>query len=106
MAITVDATGRITGFTSLDRDPPKQLLALVKRTIAAIDSGMFELKGSLGAGVETLRIQASVSDLVEDVQGGTVALSSGDGKAAFTQEHGRHVEVRLRVVKVEAAAAP
>lgn len=106
VAITVDATGRITGFTSLDRDPPKQLLALVKRTIAAIDSGMFELKGSLGAGVETLRIQASVSDLVEDVQGGTVALSSGDGKAAFTQEHGRHVEVRLRVVKVEAAAAP
>jgi hypothetical protein len=106
VAITVDATGRITGFTSLDRDPPKQLLALVKRTIAAIDSGMFELKGSLGAGVETLRIQASVSDLEEDVQGGTVALSSGDGKAAFTQEHGRHVEVRLRVVKVESAATP
>jgi hypothetical protein len=106
VAITIDATGRITGFTSLSRDPPRQMLALVKRTIAAIDSGTFELKGSLGAGVETLRIQASVSDLDEDVQGGTVGLSNGDGKAAFTQGHGRHVEVTIRVVKVEVPVAP
>ncbi|MEP7125913.1 MAG: hypothetical protein ABJE95_33585 [Byssovorax sp.] len=101
VALSVDESGRVTGFRSLDRDPPKQLLALVKRTIALIDSGTFELKGSIGAGVEVLRIQASVSDLTADVAGGMVALSNGDGKAAFTQEGGRHVEVTLRVLKIE-----
>ena len=106
VAITVDESGRITGFRSLDRDPPKQMLALVKRTIALIDSGTFELKGSVGAGVEILRIQAGVSDVATDVEGGATSLSFGEGKAAFTQEGGRHVEVTLRVVKVEAAVAP
>lgn len=106
VALSVDAGGRITGFRALDRDPPKQLLALVKRTIALIDSGTFELKGSLGAGVEVLRIQATVSDLAADVEGGTVGFSNGDGKAGFTQEHGRHVDVTVKVVKVEAPAAP
>jgi outer membrane biosynthesis protein TonB len=106
VAITVDESGRITGSRALDRDPPKQLLALVKRTIALIDSGTFELKGSVSAGVEILHIQASVSDVATDVEGGATALSFGEGKAAFTQEGGRHVEVTIRVVKVEAAVAP
>ncbi len=106
VAITVDESGRITGYKSLDRDPPKQLLALVKRTISLIDSGTFELKGSVGAGVEVLRIQAVVSDVAADVEGGATALSFGEGKAAFTQERGRHVEVTLRVVKVEVPATP
>ena len=106
VAITVDESGRITGSRALDREPPKQLTALVKRTIALIDSGTFELKGSVGAGVEILHIQASVSDVATDVAGGATALSFGEGKAAFTQEGGRHVEVTVRVVKVEAAVAP
>ena len=108
VAITVDESGRITGFKPLDRghEPPKQLVALVKRTIALIDAGTFELKGFVGAGVEILRIQASVSDVAADVEGGVTALSFGEGKAAFTQEGGRHVEVTLRVVKVEASSAP
>ncbi len=106
VAITVDESGRITGYRALDRDPAKQLVALVKRTIALIDSGTFELKGSVGAGVEILRIQASVSDVAADVEGGVTSLSFGEGEAAFTQEGGRHVEVTLRVVKVEATGAP
>jgi hypothetical protein len=108
VAITVDEGGRITGSRALDpgHDPPKQLLALVKRTIALIDSGTFELKGSLGAGSEVLRIQATLSDVAADVAGGATALSFGEGKAAFTQESGRHVEVTVKVVKVETAAAP
>ena len=106
VAITVDEGGRITGSRALDRDPPKQLLALVKRTIALIDAGTFELKGSLGAGSEVLRIQATLSDVATDVAGGATALSFGEGKSAFTQESGRHVEVTVKVVKVETAAAP
>ena len=106
VAITVDEGGRITGSRALDRDPPKQLLALVKRTIALIDAGTFELKGSLGAGAEVLRIQATLSDVATDVAGGATALSFGEGKSAFTQEGGRHVEVTVKVVKVEIAAAP
>jgi hypothetical protein len=106
VAITVGETGRITGFRALDRDPPKQLVALVTRTIALIDAGTFELKGSLGAGVEVIRIQATLSDVATDVAGGATALSFGEGKSAFTQESGRHVEVTVKVVKVENAVAP
>jgi outer membrane biosynthesis protein TonB len=106
VAITIDETGHITGYKPLASDPPTQLLALVKRTIALLDAGTFALKGSVGAGVEVLRIQAGVSDLDAAEAGGVAALSFGEGKAAFTQEGGRHVEVTLRVVKVETPAAP
>jgi outer membrane biosynthesis protein TonB len=101
IAVTIDETGHIAGYRPLGKDPPKQLLALVKRTIALLDAGTFELKGNVGAGVEVLRIQAGVSDLEAAEVGGTAALSFGEGKAAFTQESGRHVEVTLRVVKVD-----
>ena len=106
VAITLDESGHITGYKALASDPPKQLAALVKRTIALLDAGTFALKGDVGAGVEVLRIQASVSDLEAEEAGGVAALSFGEGKAAFTQESGRHVEVTLRVVKVEVPAAP
>jgi hypothetical protein len=107
VAITVDATGHISGYRSLANDPPKQLLELVKRTVALLDAGTFALKGSVGAGVEVLQIKAGVSDLEAASEGASVAaLSFGEGKAAFTQESGRHVEVTLRVVKVEASTEP
>lgn len=106
IAITIDETGHITGYRSLASDPPKQLAALVKRTIALLDAGTFELKGNVGAGVEVLRIHAGVSDLDAAEAGGVAALSFGEGKAAFTQESGRHVEVTLRVVKVDVPTEP
>jgi hypothetical protein len=106
VAITVDESGHITGYKPLDHDPPKQLVALVKRTLSLLDAGTFALKGSTGAGVEVLRIQAGVSDVAADEAGGATALSFGEGKAAFTQDSGRHVEVTLRVVKVEVPVAP
>ncbi len=106
VAITVDESGHITGYKPRDHDPPKQLVALVKRTLSLLDAGTFALKGSTSAGVEVLRIQAGVSDVAADEAGGATALSFGEGKAAFTQDSGRHVEVTLRVVKVEAAVAP
>ncbi len=105
IAITIDETGHITGYKPLASDPPKQLLALVKRTMALLDAGTFALKGNVSAGVEVLRIQAGVSDLEAAEVGGTAALSFGEGKAAFTQESGRHVEVTLRVVKVDVPTA-
>jgi outer membrane biosynthesis protein TonB len=105
IAITIDETGHVTGYKPLASDPPKQLLALVKRTMALLDAGTFALKGNVSAGVEVLRIQASVSDLEAAEAGGTAALSFGEGKASFTQESGRHVEVTLRVVKVDVPTA-
>ena len=106
VAITLDESGHITGYKALASDPPKQLAALVKRTIALLDAGTFALQGDVGAGVEVLRIQARVSDLEAEEAGGVAALSFGAGEAAFTQESGRHVEVTLRVVKVDVPAAP
>ncbi len=105
IAITIDEAGHITGYKPLASDPPKQLLALVKRTMALLDAGTFALKGNVSAGVEVLRIQAGVSDLEAAEVGGTAALSFGEGKAAFTQESGRHVEVTLRVMKVDVPTA-
>jgi hypothetical protein len=106
VAIRIDESGHITGYSALASDPPKQLAALVKRTIALLDAGTFALKGDVGAGVEVLRIQARVSDVETAEAGGVAALSFGEGKAAFTQDSGRHVDITLRVVKVEVPAAP
>jgi hypothetical protein len=106
IAVSIDETGHIAGYRALASDPPKQLVALVKRTIALLDAGTFALKGNVGAGVEVLRIHAAVSDLEAAEAGGVAALSFGEGKAAFTQESGRHVEVTLRVLKVEAPTEP
>ncbi|MFS8066216.1 MAG: hypothetical protein ACMG6S_07570, partial [Byssovorax sp.] len=106
IAITIDETGHITGYRALASDPPKQLVALVKRTIALLDAGTFALKGNVSAGVEVLRIHAGVSDLEAAEAGSVAALSFGEGKAAFTQDSGRHVEVTVRVVKVDVPTEP
>jgi outer membrane biosynthesis protein TonB len=106
IAITVDETGHITGYRPLASDPPKQLVALVKRTIALLDAGTFALKGNVSAGVEVLRIHAGVSDREAAEAGGIAELSFGEGKAAFTQDSGRHVEVTVRVVKVDVPTEP
>lgn len=106
IAISIDETGHITGYRPLASDPPKQLVALVKRTIALLDAGTFALKGNVSAGVEVLRIRAGVSDLDAAEAGGVAALSFGEGKAAFTQESGRHVEVTVHVVKVDVPTEP
>ena len=106
IAISIDETGHITGYKPLASDPPKQLLALVKRTIALLDAGTFALKGNVGAGVEVLRIHAGVCDRDAAEAGGVAAHSFGEGKAAFTPESGRHVEVTLRVVKVDVPTEP
>ena len=101
IAITIDETGHITGYRSLSSAPPKQLVELVKRTIAQIDAGTFVLKGNVSAGLEVLRIHADVSDLEA-----AESLSSDKGKAAFTQENGRRVEVTVHVVKVDVPTEP
>jgi outer membrane biosynthesis protein TonB len=107
VAIEIDETGHITGFKPAEDDPPKHLLALVKRTIALLEAGTFALRGgSVSRGTEVLRIQASMRDVgVDDGEaGGAAGLSfaydRGKGKAGFTQAGGRHVDVSVEVVKV------
>jgi outer membrane biosynthesis protein TonB len=107
IAIHVGDDGKITTFEPMgdDKHPPAHLLALVRRTVALLGGGTFGLRGtSLGAGVEVLELKAITSDGAPATdEGGASSLGytfdSGRGTAQFTQPNGRHVEIRVRVVK-------
>jgi hypothetical protein len=106
-AIDVDADGKIARFEPLDRDPPKHLVALVRRTTALLGAGTFAIRlGSVTGGRQTLRVRASLSDEGEDAVGLSFKYEGGHGLAAFTQSAGRRVEVDVEVVRVEVHEAP
>ena len=111
VAIDVDATGHITGWRPLDEHPSKHLSSLVKRTVLLLKQGTFALRGGdVGAGAQVLRLGATVSDVEvpADHPGGSFGLkyayAGGKGTAAFTQMSGRHVEITVKLLRVEAAA--
>jgi hypothetical protein len=75
--------------------------------------GVFHLRGAeASAGRAVLRLRAEVSDLDASgakVQGGTIDLAfsyeHGKGKAAFTREGGRHVEIFVTSLRNEPSQA-
>jgi hypothetical protein len=104
--ILVDGEGKIASFEPRDRDPPRHLVGMVKRTLAWMGSGTFALRGQVGAGSELLKLRARVSDVEvpEDKKtGGAFNLrhrfAAGRGSASFTQVGGRHVEIEVEVVR-------
>lgn len=110
IAIDVEENGHIGGWKSLDEDPPKALQSLARRTVASLRAGTFALRsGAVTGGRQTLQISAIASD-VEPPDGKTIKLAqdwTGDvGKAAFTQPSGRHIEVKIKVIRVEVFGAP
>lgn len=109
IAIDVDEGGRVTGWRPLQEDPPRHLVSLVRRTMILLRQGTFALRGgSVTAGAQVLRLRAEVSDVdvPADHPGGSFGLehryAAGTGTAAFTQVSGRHVEVTVRLLRVEA----
>ena len=105
IAIHVDETGHITGAEPRGVDPPRALVSLVRRTLPMLQAGTFAVReGGVTEGTEILELRARVSD-AGDAPGGSSRLAfeyaHGHGKAGFTQVTGRHVEVSVRVAKVE-----
>jgi hypothetical protein len=103
----VDESGHLGEAEAVGQDPPKALLNVLRRTVVLLQAGTFAVRGSaVSAGKETIELKAAVSDETDDgTEGGRDKLAfsyeGGRGKASFTQAGGRHVEVTVRVVKVE-----
>lgn len=105
--LRVDADGHVTSAVPIGKDPPKALVAVLKRTLPMLQGGTFAVRGgTVSAGTETIEMTAVVSDEAAGEDGAKDKLAfsySGDhGKASFTQTAGRHVEISVRVVKVVA----
>jgi hypothetical protein len=106
VVVSVDASGRITGHRSSDRDPPRHLVKLVERTLALLESGTFALRGQVGAGTQALVLSVVLRDEAPEAGDGTRGLNLAfeydgrRGKASFTQAGGRRVEVAIGVEQV------
>lgn len=107
VSIEIDAEGKIKGFTPLGKVQPAHLLGIARRTLALLRGGTFAIQsGSVSAGQQVLRLSAQISDVAPPEQGTGGATGLGfrwDGKhglASFTQASGRHVEVKVELVRV------
>jgi hypothetical protein len=104
IAIRVDDTGHIRSAEPRGIDAPQVLVNVLRRTVALLEAGTFAVRpGGAGEGTEILELRARISDTSsEGIPTGLAhEYEGGRGKAWFTQTTGRHVEVFVRVVKVE-----
>ncbi|APR75007.1 Membrane glycoprotein [Minicystis rosea] len=107
IAIRVDADGHITSAEPLGTAQPKALVNVLRRTIPMLQAGTFAVReGGTSEGTEILELRAQVTEAESADEGKPNQLAfeyaRGRGKARFTQSSGRHVEIALRVVRVEA----
>lgn len=108
-AIRVDSEGHIQSADPLDKDPPKHLVNVLRRTVPLLQAGTFAVKGNKPtAGTQTLELRATVADEPPGDDDGSGArdrlafsYDGGRGKASFTQTGGRRVDIQVRVVSVE-----
>jgi hypothetical protein len=101
LAIHVDEGGHITSAEPQGRSRPKALLSLVRRTVVLLQAGTFAVRaGAVGEGTEILELRAMVSDVPDPAD--KLASDTERGKAEFTQATGRHVEVTVKVLRIEA----
>jgi hypothetical protein len=112
IAINIDENGRPKSFTPLEKNPPKQLRNLAKRTFDLLQSGTFSLRpGAVTAGRQTVEVSASVTMSDKPAtSGGLIELGhkfeNGVGRAHFVQSTGREVRFQVRVIRIEVTAAP
>jgi hypothetical protein len=109
LTLEIDGEGRLKQIEPLGKDPPPHLVKLAKQAHALLRSGFFAARGATPtAGRQVVRLSAELSDVPKDVEGGPAALSfgyaAGKGKASFTQSSGRRVELRVELLRFEAAA--
>ena len=107
VVVHIDESGHITGAEPRGAVQPRALVNILRRTIPLLQAGTFAVReGATAAGDEILELSATVSD-ASDTSGAPNQLAfeyaRGKGKARFTQSSGRHVEVGVRVVRIEIA---
>lgn len=107
VVVHIDESGHITGAEPRGAVQPRALVNILRRTIPLLQAGTFAVReGATAAGDEILELSATVSD-ASDASGAPNQLAfeyaRGKGKARFTQSSGRHVEVGVRVVRIEIA---
>jgi hypothetical protein len=103
--VRVDDAGHITSAEPRGVDRPKALVSLVRRTVPLLQAGIFALRnGSVSEGSEILELRAVVTESADAMDNDRLRFSydHGRGKAGFTQATGRHVEVTVKVLRVEA----
>lgn len=112
IALDIDENGRVKSFSPLEKNPPKQLQNLAKRTFGLLQSGTFALRpGAVTAGRQTVEVSATVGMTDKPAtSGGLIELShafeNGVGRAHFVQTTGREVRFKVRVIRIEVTAAP
>ncbi|UQA60003.1 hypothetical protein [Polyangium aurulentum] len=106
VAILVGEDGRITGWEPLKPNPPAHLASVVKRTLGLMRGGTFAIRdGAVSSGRQILRLSAEVSDVAVGADPFELGRGDWDGRkgvAYFTQTSGRHVEIKVELVRVEA----
>jgi hypothetical protein len=102
VVLVLDETGHVTSAKPRGA-PPKALASLLRRTMIMMEAGTFTVRGGLsGAGTEILEVRATVSEVSAEESASPYSLGNPDpGTASFTQQNGRHVEVKVRVIRVE-----
>lgn len=110
LRIEVDEAGKIVSAAPATTPVAPHLQRLVERTLPFLRAGRFALSNmTVTAGVETLRISVSVSEVAggvadEDRSAGPYALGfepprdGQPGRGYFTLRSGRHVEVLVKVI--------
>jgi hypothetical protein len=98
--VHVDDTGHITRAEPRGEKRPQALVQVLRRTIPQIDSGTFAVrKGQVSEGTEILELRATVTE-VPDAKD-NLLHDPEYKKAEFTQPTGRHVEVTVKVLRIE-----
>ena len=108
VAIDVDGSGKVTRCEPSDpKTAPAHLVEAIKRTFFRLKQSKVGLdKQFVEAGSLELRLKATLTDVpVPPDQDGPFGFdrsyAGGKGRAAFTLETGRHVELHVELVRVE-----
>jgi hypothetical protein len=76
-------------------------MRLLRRTMVMLEAGTFAVRGGeVSEGTEILELRATISDAADPSD--LLASDVEHGKAAFTQPTGRHVDVTVKVLRIEA----
>jgi hypothetical protein len=107
LILFIDAAGHVERTAFAERDVPDVIKGLVKRTLPLIESNTLSVRGgAVVRGNERMRLTVTVSDAAGRASDELdfPFFEGGRGKASFTQPNGKHVEIEVKVTKVEVAA--
>jgi len=95
--VHIDGIGHITVARPRGAAPPRALVSLVSRTIVLIQASTFTARDT----TVILELHASVREAAANGTDDQDAVDTARGTSSFTQASGRHVQVRVKVLRVE-----